>query len=100
MVGSGMGSVAVTTDPERVESTIASLVYPSSKAALTMLAVQYDKALPDVRVSVVDPGYTATDLNDHRGTQTLVEGTDAIIAAVADDAVPALFFDRFGPVPA
>jgi NAD(P)-dependent dehydrogenase (short-subunit alcohol dehydrogenase family) len=98
MVSSGMGSVARTTDPDRPESTIASLVYPSSKAAVTMLAVQYAKALPDVRVSAVDPGYTATDLNAHRGPQTVSEGTDAIVAAVTADDVPAPFFDRFGPV--
>lgn len=99
MVSSAIGSVARTTDPQRPESTIASLVYPSSKAALTMLAAQYAKALPEVRVSAVDPGYTATGLNDHRGTQTLTEGTDAVIAAVTADTVPGLFFDRFGPVP-
>src|SRR5690606_17977551 len=37
MVSSGMGSLAVTTDPERPESGLVSLVYPSSKAALNMV---------------------------------------------------------------
>ncbi|HET6953219.1 MAG TPA: SDR family NAD(P)-dependent oxidoreductase, partial [Acidimicrobiales bacterium] len=43
MVSSGMGSLAVTTDPERLESGIVSLVYPSSKAALNMVTTQYAK---------------------------------------------------------
>ncbi|MFN3602993.1 MAG: SDR family NAD(P)-dependent oxidoreductase, partial [Dietzia sp.] len=65
MVSSGMGSFGVTTDPERLESTLHGLVYPSSKAALNMVTTMYAKSLPDVRVVAVDPGYTATDLNGH-----------------------------------
>jgi hypothetical protein len=38
-----------------------------------MIANQYAKDLPAVRVTTVDPSYTATDLNGHRGTQTLTE---------------------------
>src|SRR5438876_3952575 len=33
-VSSGMGSLAVTTDPQRLESTLIVLAYPASKAAL------------------------------------------------------------------
>ena len=36
-VSSGMGSLAVTTDPERLESTLIGLAYPASKSALNML---------------------------------------------------------------
>ena len=42
-----------------------------------MLTMQYAKAMPDVRFNAADPGYTATDFNGHRGTQTVTEGTDA-----------------------
>ena len=55
MVSIGMGSLAVTTDPERLESGIVSLVYPSSKAALNMVTTQYAKALPGWKVNAVDP---------------------------------------------
>ncbi|OLT13483.1 short-chain dehydrogenase [Pseudonocardia sp. CNS-139] len=101
MVSSGMGSVGVTTDPRRYESTLVALTYPSSKAALNMITTQYAKALPEFRVNAVDPGFTATDLNGHRGTQTLEEGTDAIVAmaTVAPDGPTGAFVDRAGPVP-
>ncbi len=100
-VSSGMGSIAHTTDPERLESTIVSLGYPTSKAALNMLTTQYAKALPGFRVNAVDPGYTSTDFNDHRGTQSVQEGTDAIVAManVAADGPTGTFTDRAGSVP-
>ena len=100
-VSSGMGSIAHTTDPERLESTIVSLGYPTSKAALNMLTTQYAKALRRFRINAVDPGYTSTDFNDHRGTQSVQEGTDAIVAManVAADGSTGTFTDRTGGVP-
>ena len=70
-VSSGMGSFALTHDPERVESKITSPLYTASKAAVTMLTTQYAKAIPGVRFNAADPGYTATDLNGHSGPQTV-----------------------------
>lgn len=100
-VSSGMGSIAVTTDPERFESTLIGLAYPSSKTAVNMLTTQYAKALPHIRINAVDPGYTATDLNGHNGTQSVEEGTDAIVAmAQVDPSGPTgTFVDRNGVVP-
>jgi NAD(P)-dependent dehydrogenase (short-subunit alcohol dehydrogenase family) len=100
-VSSGMGSFAVTTDPDRVESSIAAPLYTASKAAVTMLTTQYAKALPDVRFNAVDPGYTATDLNGHSGSQTVTEGTDAIVALATEGpaAGTGRFVDRAGTVP-
>ena len=100
-VSSGMGSLAVTTDAERLESRIVALAYPSSKSAVNMLTTQYAKALPQVRVNAVDPGYTATDLNGHSGTQSVQEGTDAIVAmaTVGSDGPTGTFVDRHGAVP-
>jgi NAD(P)-dependent dehydrogenase (short-subunit alcohol dehydrogenase family) len=100
-VSSGMGSLGVTTDPSRLESTLVSLGYPTSKAALNMLTSQYAKALPGFRVNAVDPGYTATDFNDHNGKQSVEEGTDAIVAMAQLDATgpTGTFVDRAGAVP-
>ncbi len=99
-VGSGMGSLALTRDPERVESKIIAPLYTASKAAVTMLTTQYARGLPDVRVNAVDPGYTATDFNGRTGHQTVTEGTDAIVtlATESPDAGTGRFVDRFGPV--
>ena len=99
-VSSGMGSFALTHDPSRVESTIASPLYTASKSAVTMMTAQYAKAIPEVRFNAADPGYTATDLNGHSGHQTVAEGTDAIVALATEDASAGTgrFVDRFGPV--
>jgi NAD(P)-dependent dehydrogenase (short-subunit alcohol dehydrogenase family) len=100
-VSSGMGSLAVTTDPERFESTLISLAYPTSKTALNMLTTQYAKAYPRMRINAVDPGYTATDLNGHRGTQSVEEGAEVIVRmAKLDSAGPTgAFYDSEGTVP-
>lgn len=76
------------------------LAYPSSKAALDMIGIMYARTMPDVLVTIVNPGHTATDLNDHRGSQTLDEGTDALVAAVLDTAGPSgRFVSRDGVIP-
>ncbi|NKZ01957.1 SDR family NAD(P)-dependent oxidoreductase [Nocardiopsis alborubida] len=97
-VSSGLGSVALTHDPERVESKVVAPVYAASKAAVTMLTTQYAKALGDVRFNAVDPGHTATDLNGHSGTQTVTEGTDAIVTLATEDpsAGTGRIIDRYG----
>ena len=99
-VSSGMGSFAATHDPRRVESTVIGPLYTASKSAVTMLTTQYAKAIPAVRFNAADPGYTATDLNGNRGTQTVTEGTDAIVGLATEDpsAGTGRFVDRFGPV--
>ncbi|MDA2890643.1 SDR family NAD(P)-dependent oxidoreductase [Mycolicibacterium sp. BiH015] len=100
-VSSGLGSFGVVTNPERFESSFATVIYGSSKAAVGMLTVQYAKALPDFRINVVDPGYTATDINGNSGHQTVTEGTDAILrlATIGPDGPTGTFSDRHGPLP-
>ena len=100
-VSSGLGSFAVTQNPQRFESQIRMPLYCASKSALTMLTLQYARALPGFRINSADPGYTATDFNGHRGEQTVGEGTDAIIqlAMLPPDGPTGTFVDRHGPVP-
>jgi NAD(P)-dependent dehydrogenase (short-subunit alcohol dehydrogenase family) len=100
-VSSGLGSLAITTDPSRHEYTLTGIAYPSSKAAVNMVTSQYAKAFPRMRINCVDPGYTGTDLNAHRGTQTVQEGTDAIVAmaTIGPDGPTGTFSDRNGPAP-
>ena len=99
-VSSGMGPFAVVTDPERGESRVSVPLYSASKSALTMLTVQYAKLLPGMRVNAADPGLTATDFNGGRGTNTVTEGTDAIVelATVDADGPTGTFVDRTGTV--
>jgi NAD(P)-dependent dehydrogenase (short-subunit alcohol dehydrogenase family) len=99
-VSSGLGSFAVVHDPSRVEFRVPGALYQASKSAVTMLSVQYARQLPNVRINVVDPGYTATDLNAHSGPQTVTEGTDAIVAmaTIGADGPTGTFTDRHGTV--
>ena len=99
-VTSGMGSFALTHDPERVESSVVAPLYTASKSAVTMLTTQYARALPEIRFNAADPGYTATDFNGHSGHQTVQEGTDAIVTLATEgpEAGTGRFIDRFGPV--
>ena len=99
MVSSGMGSFGITLDRARRESTLWGIVYPSSKAALNMVTTMYAKSLPDVRVTAVDPGYTATNLNGFSGTQTVEEGAEAIEEACTAEELAAGFIGRSGPLP-
>jgi NAD(P)-dependent dehydrogenase (short-subunit alcohol dehydrogenase family) len=100
-VSSGMGSLGRTTDPERIESTIVGLPYPSSKSALNMLTNQYAKAYPQMRINAVDPGYTATDFNGHSGPQTVEEGAEIIVRAAQFDldGPTGAYLDREGSLP-
>jgi NAD(P)-dependent dehydrogenase (short-subunit alcohol dehydrogenase family) len=83
-VSSGMGSLEMTHDPARVESTAIVPLYAASKAALTMLTTQYAKAFTDIRINAADPGFTATDLNGRSGPQNVTEGTDAIVGLATE----------------
>jgi NAD(P)-dependent dehydrogenase (short-subunit alcohol dehydrogenase family) len=100
-VSSGLGSLTYSADPESAYSKLIAPAYFSSKAALNMLTTQYAKAFPAMRINSVDPGFTATDLNANRGTQTVTEGTDAIVsmATIGPDGPTGSFLSRTGPVP-
>jgi NAD(P)-dependent dehydrogenase (short-subunit alcohol dehydrogenase family) len=75
-VTSGLGSLTLHGDPAYPYSAAKYLGYSASKAALNMLTVQlaYELSGTAIKVNSADPGYTATDLNGHRGTQTIPEG--------------------------
>ncbi|WP_329457348.1 SDR family NAD(P)-dependent oxidoreductase [Streptomyces sp. NBC_01497] len=90
-VSSGLGSVGLTADPElrtAVPGWAPFPAYASSKASLNMLTLLYEQTCPDVRFRVVDPGYTATDLNGHRGFRHVTEGASTIVGAAVDDRAP------------
>ena len=97
-VSSGVGSLGLSADPEGPWSEANYPVYASSKAALNMLTIRYAAAFPTMRINSVDPGFTATDFNQHRGTQTVEQGAQTIVryALVTPDGPTGGFFDRNG----
>jgi len=61
-VSSALGSFWATHEPSRPASHFPAIAYGSSKAAVSMLTVQYAKAVPEVKFNAVEPGITATSL--------------------------------------
>jgi NAD(P)-dependent dehydrogenase (short-subunit alcohol dehydrogenase family) len=89
-VSSEVGSITSQTDATSPLGQMpASAQYPSSKAALNMLTAMYAKELRDtaIKVNAANPGYTATDFNDHRGFRTPAEGAEpsVYLATLPDD---------------
>ena len=74
-------------------------IYSTSKAALTMLTLQYAHSLPGMQVNAAWPGYTATDLNDGQGTQTVTEGSEPIVrlATLPPDGPTGTLYGTAGP---
>ena len=90
-VSSGLGSLALNGDPAWEFAQVKRLGYNSSKAALNMLTVQLAYELRDTKIKVnsANPGFTATDLNGHRGYQTVEEGAmEALRLALLDENGP------------
>lgn len=61
-VSSSAGSFWAVTNPDRPEFHIPVALYSASKAAATMLTVQYAKSHPDIKFNALEPGPTATDM--------------------------------------
>jgi NAD(P)-dependent dehydrogenase (short-subunit alcohol dehydrogenase family) len=97
-VSSGVGSLGLASDPEGTWREANYPVYASSKAALNMLTIRYAAAFPKMLINSVDPGFTATDFNQHRGTQTVEQGAEAIVryALISGDGPTGGFFDGNG----
>ncbi|MFE1990322.1 SDR family NAD(P)-dependent oxidoreductase [Streptomyces parvulus] len=61
-VSSSAGSFWAVNNPDRPEYSLPTTLYSASKAAATMLTVQYAKSEPGIRFNAVEPGFTATDM--------------------------------------
>ncbi len=79
-VSSALGSFWAVTNPERRQFHFPSIIYGSSKAAVSMLTVQYAKALPEIKFNAVEPGFTATELTPFSGAgQPVEKGAEVIV---------------------
>ena len=70
--------------------------YSSSKTALNAYTVMLANELREAnfKINSVSPGYTATDLNQHKGTQTVEQGAKYIVkyATLGNDGPTGGFF--------
>jgi NAD(P)-dependent dehydrogenase (short-subunit alcohol dehydrogenase family) len=99
-VSSGLGSLTDLSNPESYTHFYPALGYPASKTAVNAITIQYAKAFPGIRINVVDPGYTNTDLNGRTGTQTVEEGAAIIVAMarIGPEGPTGTFVSSHGPV--
>ncbi|MFE3955691.1 SDR family NAD(P)-dependent oxidoreductase [Nocardia sp. NPDC059091] len=100
-VSSSLASMARGTTPGTQTYAYPGLSYPASKTALNRITVQYAKAFPDIRINAVEPGYTATDLNEHAGRQTVEEGAEIIVrmARIPQNGPTGGYFEASGTLP-
>ncbi len=103
MMGSGVGSLTLITDPTSLYSSVNLLDYTASKVALNAVTVAFAKELEPfgVKVNVVEPGHVRTDLNKNTGFITPEEGalTAIKMAVIGSDGPTGGFFGNHGRQP-
>lgn len=100
-VSSSLGSIASLSDPNSQIWQYANLLaYNSSKAALNAITLIYANTLraDGITVNAVDPGYVATDLNNHAGHLTAEQAGMAIARHVTqpDTGLTGAFLTQSG----
>ena len=102
-MSSGLGSLTQNSDPNWGFAGVKPVAYNSSKAALNMITVIFASELKDtpIKINAADPGFTATDLNQHRGPRTVAQGATAAVrlATLPADGPTGGYFDEDGTVP-
>jgi len=102
-MSSGLGSLTENSNPNSQYAGVKPLAYNSSKAALNMNTVIFAAELKDagIKVNAADPGYTATDLNQHSGPRTVEQGASIAVhlATLPEDGPTGGYFDDAGTVP-
>ncbi len=97
-VGSSGASLTLNSDPTWKYYNHKGALYASSKAALHMytIVLAYELRETPFKVNVVDPGFTATDFNNHRGTGTVEEAGTRIAkyVLVGDDGPTGKFISE------
>jgi NAD(P)-dependent dehydrogenase (short-subunit alcohol dehydrogenase family) len=98
-VSSALGSFWAVTNPERRQFHFPSIIYGASKAAVSMLTVQYAKTRPDIKFNAVEPGFTATELTPFSGAgQPVAKGAEVIVrmATIGKDGPTGTFRENEG----
>ena len=87
-VTSGLASLTLNNDPTWKYYHVKAAVYSSSKAALNMYTIALASELRDTpfKVNAVDPGFTATDLNEHQGTGTVEDAAARLVKCATIEA--------------
>ncbi|WP_410667717.1 SDR family NAD(P)-dependent oxidoreductase [Amycolatopsis sp. cmx-4-68] len=101
-VSSSAGSFWAVNNPDRPEYHLPLALYSASKAAATMLTVQYAKAQPGIKFNAVEPGTTATDMTAAFGIGRSPEESARTVVRLATldaDGPTGTFQDETGELP-
>ena len=101
-VSSSAGSFWAVNNPDRPEFHLPLALYSASKAAATMLTVQYAKSQPGIKFNAVEPGTTATDMTAAFGIGRSPEESARIVVRLATldvDGPTGTFLDETGELP-
>jgi NAD(P)-dependent dehydrogenase (short-subunit alcohol dehydrogenase family) len=98
IITSGLASLTLHSDPSWRFYDVKQVGYMTSKAALNAYAIVLAYELRDLRfkVNVIDPGFTATDFNNHIGTGTIESAAEFIIkhTLIGDDGPTGKYFSN------
>jgi NAD(P)-dependent dehydrogenase (short-subunit alcohol dehydrogenase family) len=80
-VSSGVGSLTLNADPSFPYRAMFGPVYSASKTALNAitLAMMIELESTGIKVNLVSPGFTKTNLNGFEGTEPLDEGSREVV---------------------
>jgi NAD(P)-dependent dehydrogenase (short-subunit alcohol dehydrogenase family) len=80
-VSSGVGSLTVNADPTYPYHSMFGPIYPASKAALNAitLAIMIELESTDIKVNLVSPAFTKTNLNGYQGTESVEDGSREVV---------------------
>ncbi|MCT2588417.1 SDR family oxidoreductase [Streptomyces sp. N2-109] len=102
-MSSDVGSLTLNADPESVFRNYNLITYQSSKTALNAVTVAYAKELraSGIKVNAANPGFTATDINNHHGHRTVEQGAVIAVrlATLGPDGPTGTSQDENGTIP-
>lgn len=101
-VSSSAGSFWAVNNPDRPEYHLPLALYSASKAAATMLTIQYAKSQPGIKFNALEPGTTATDMTAAFGIGRSPEESARTVVRLATldaDGPTGTFQDENGELP-
>ena len=80
-VSSGVGSLTTNADAAYPYHAFFGPIYPASKTALNAvtLAMVIELESTDIKVNLVSPAFTSTNLNGYAGTESVEDGSREVV---------------------
>jgi NAD(P)-dependent dehydrogenase (short-subunit alcohol dehydrogenase family) len=80
-VSSGVCSLTANADPAFSHRAFYGPIYPASKAALNAVSVamMIELESTDIKINLVSPGFTKTNLNGYAGTESVEDGSREVV---------------------